>query len=149
MAKKPYYVFDPGEGERHEARGSVMRFKATAQTTNGRFSLMERTLPVGGRMPPPHVHVAIEEAYFVLVGQVTFILDGAEQTVGPEGFVLVPSGTGHTFGNLSTEPSRLLVMHSPALDAYFVELEVLWSSAEPPTVEAQRALMSRHGMQPA
>lgn len=149
MADKPYYVFGPGEGERHEARGSVMRFKATAHTTSGRLSLMERTLPAGGRMPPPHLHVGIGESYFVLEGEVTFVLNGSEQTYGPESFVLVPAGTGHTFGNVSAEPSRLLVLHSPALDAYFVELEALWGGAEAPSVDQERALMGRHGMQPA
>ena len=43
-----------GEGLRREARGSEMWFKATASGTDGRFSLMERTLPPGGRMPPAH-----------------------------------------------------------------------------------------------
>lgn len=144
-----FYTFGPGEGLRHEARGSVMLFKAMSRTTNGRLSLMERTLPSGGRMPPPHAHVGIEEAYFVLDGQVTFELNGSEQTHGPETFVLVPAGTAHTFGNRSTATSRLLVIHSPALDAYFVELEALWGGSDAPSVEEERALMSRHGMQPA
>jgi quercetin dioxygenase-like cupin family protein len=148
MAEKAYYVFGSGEGQRHEARGSVMHFKAMSQTTNGRLSLMERTLPPGGRMPPPHAHVGNEEAYFVLGGQVTFVLNGSEQTYGPETFVLVPAGTGHTFGNLSAQPSRLLVLHAPALDAYFVELEALWSGTEAPSVEEERALMGRYGMAP-
>jgi mannose-6-phosphate isomerase-like protein (cupin superfamily) len=148
MTERPYYVFESGEGKRHEARGSVMLFKATAATTNGRFSLMERTLPPGGRMPPAHTHAGVEEAYFVLEGQVTFVLKGLEQTCGPETFVLVPAGTGHTFGNVSATPVRLLVMHSPPLDAYFAELEALWSGSEAPSIDDERALMDRHGMQP-
>src|SRR5688500_8818943 len=49
--------FDEGQGvATYEARGSRMWFKATADTTGGRFSLMERSLPAGGRMPPPHRH---------------------------------------------------------------------------------------------
>jgi len=126
-----------------------MHFKATAQTTNGRLSLMERTLPAGGRMPPPHTHAGNEEAFFVLEGHVTFVLNGSEQALGPEMFLLVPAGTAHTFGNLTAEPCRLLVMHMPALDAYFAELEALWHRPAPPSVEEERALMSRHGMQPA
>jgi len=39
-----------GEGERrYGARGSVMFFKALAEQNGGDFSLMERTLPPGGR----------------------------------------------------------------------------------------------------
>lgn len=149
MPEQPYQVFGPGEGRRHEARGSVMFFKATAETTSGQLSLMERTLPPAGRMPPPHVHVGCEEAYYVLDGLVTFLLAGDERTVGRDTFVLVPSGTGHTFGNTSAEPARLLVMHSPALDGYFAELETLWSKETPPSVEDERALMLRYGMEPA
>ena len=148
MADDTYYVFGPGQGHRQEARGSVMHFKAKAATTSGRFSLMERTLPPGGRMPPPHVHLGCEEAYYVLNGQVTFILGGTERVEAPETFILVPGGTAHTFGNRSGEPARLLVLHSPALDGYFAELDALWSGATPPTPEEERALMSRHGMQP-
>ena len=146
MREQQHVILGPGEGDRHEARGSVMHFKATASSTNGRYSLMERTLPAGGRMPPPHVHSGIEEAYWVLDGEVTFNLDGVDTSHGTGAFVLVPSGTVHTFGNQSSALARLLVIHSPALDAYFVELEALWSGPTPPSREAERELMGRHGM---
>ena len=42
-------VFEAGEGKVFSARGSMMFFKATHASTNGAFSLMERTLPPGGR----------------------------------------------------------------------------------------------------
>jgi mannose-6-phosphate isomerase-like protein (cupin superfamily) len=149
MPEQPFLIFGPGEGRQHEARGSTMFFKATAESTDGRFSLMERTLPPAGRMPPSHAHVNCDEAYYILDGMVTFLLAGEERTVGRETFVLVPAGTGHTFGNRSPEPARLLVMHSPALDGYFAELEKLWSGATPPSVDDERALMLRYGMEPA
>jgi len=146
MAEDTYYVFGPGEGHRQEARGSIMHFKARAATTNGQFSLMERTLPPSVRMSPAHVHVGCEEAFYILNGQVTFVFGAIERTVGPDTFVLVPGGTAHTLGNKSGEPARLLILHSPALDGYFVELDALWSRPVPPTVEEERALMSRYGM---
>ena len=137
------------EGLRREARGSEMWFKATAASTQGRFSLMERTLPPGGRMPPPHRHTGNEEAYFVLDGVIEFRIDDAvfEGTDGT--FVLVPAGGAHTFGNTSDEPARLLVLHAPALDGYFAELEQLWAAPTPPERDTELALMRRHGMEPA
>jgi hypothetical protein len=43
-------VLGRGEGRRrYTARGSVMFFKALAEQDGGDFSLMERTLPPGGR----------------------------------------------------------------------------------------------------
>lgn len=140
--------FDRGEGAHVEARGSHMWFKATAGTTSGRFSLMERTLPPGGRMPPSHHHVGNDEAYFVLDGVVEFRIDGEVEQGGPDTCVVVPPGASHTFGNTSGEPARLLVLHAPALDGYFVELARLWAGTTPPDRAQELELMSRHGMVP-
>jgi uncharacterized cupin superfamily protein len=142
-------VLDAGEGKLLSARGSVMFFKATQASTNGAFSLMERTLPPGGRKPPPHIHTNCEEAFYVLDGEVEFSL-GATITIGrPDTFVLVPGGVAHTFGNAGTKEARLLVLHAPAMDAYFEELQELWSRETPPSREEEMKLMRRHGMQPA
>jgi mannose-6-phosphate isomerase-like protein (cupin superfamily) len=142
-------VIPAGQGTIRTARGSVMAFKALAGQTGGDFSLMERTLPPGGRRPLAHRHVNCSEAFFVLDGTVTFVLDGSELSGGPEDFVLVPRGAAHTFGNGGDEPARLLVLHAPAMDAYFTELDRLWSRPEPPAPEQERELMARFGMEPA
>jgi mannose-6-phosphate isomerase-like protein (cupin superfamily) len=141
-------VLGRGEGrERYSARGSVMFFKALAEEDGGDLSLMERTLPPGGRRPPPHRHLNCSEAYFVLDGRVSVVVGSDEMAVGPEEFVLVPRGTPHTFGNSSEVEARLLVIHAPAMDAYFAGLHDLWSRAEPPTPDEERALMARFGME--
>jgi hypothetical protein len=62
--------------------------------------------------------------------------------------VHVPGGVSHTFGNVATAPARLLIIHAPAMDSYFEELQVLWSGAVPPGIEEERELMKRHGMEP-
>lgn len=142
-------ILESGQGLRLEARGSEMFFKAVSATTHGRFSLMERTLPPGGRMPPPHVHIATEEAYFILEGKVTFLLGADKAERGPGAFVLVPGGVAHTFGNTTDRTARLLVLHAPALDDYFQELAQLWSEAKAPSREQELELMQRHGMKPA
>jgi mannose-6-phosphate isomerase-like protein (cupin superfamily) len=126
-----------------------MLFKALAEQDDGDLSLMERTLPPGGRRPPPHRHTNCSEAYFVLDGEVTVVLEGEDLTLGVEQFVLVPRGTAHTFGNAGGVEARLLVMHAPAMDAYFAGLHELWNRAEPPTTDEERALMARFGMEPA
>ena len=141
-------LIGPGEGQkRYTARGSVMFFKALAEQDDGDLSLMERTLPPGGRRPPPHRHTNCSEAYFVLDGLVSVVVEGEELTVGPEGCVLVPRGTAHTFGNAGDDEARLLVIHAPAMDAYFAGLHELWNRPEPPTPDEERALMARFGME--
>jgi mannose-6-phosphate isomerase-like protein (cupin superfamily) len=141
-------VIGRGEGrERYTARGSVMLFKALAEQNAGDLSLMERTLPPGGRRPPAHRHTNCSEAYFVLDGTVAVVIENQELTMGPEGFVLVPRGTAHTFGNAGQEEARLLVIHAPAMDAYFAGLHDLWNRDEPPSSAEEQALMIRFGME--
>jgi mannose-6-phosphate isomerase-like protein (cupin superfamily) len=142
-------ILGPGAGREYTARGSRMFFKALAEQDGGDFSLMERTLPPGGLRPPPHRHTNCSEAYFVLDGTVLVTVDGADLEVGREGFVLVPRGTAHTFGNASDNEARLLVIHAPAMDAYFAQLHDLWNQADAPTPDDERALMARFGMTPA
>ena len=141
-------VLQRGEAQRrYTARDSVMLFKALAEQDGGDLSLMERTLPPGGRRPPPHRHANCSEAYFVLDGLVSVTVEDQELAVGPEGFVLVPRGTAHTFGNAAGSEARLLVIHAPAMDAYFAGLDELWSRDDTPTSEQERSLMSRFGME--
>jgi mannose-6-phosphate isomerase-like protein (cupin superfamily) len=142
-------IVPPGAGHVLTARGSVMAFKAVAAQTGGDFSLMERTLPPGGRRPPAHQHVNCSEAFFVLDGEVSFRLGDADLTGGPGDFLLVPRGAAHTFGNTGSVQARLLVLHAPAMDAYFEELHKLWSGPDAPDPAAERALMARYGMEPA
>jgi mannose-6-phosphate isomerase-like protein (cupin superfamily) len=142
-------VLRPGEGRLYTARGSRMFFKAVAEQDDGDFSLMERTLPPGGRRPPPHRHSNCSEAYFVLDGAVQVQIEGRDLDVGSQGFVLVPRGTAHTFGNATDDEARLLVIHAPAMDGYFAQLHELWNRASPPTPDEERAVMSQFGMTPA
>jgi mannose-6-phosphate isomerase-like protein (cupin superfamily) len=108
-----------------------------------------RWRPGHGRRPLPHRHVNCSEAFWVLDGTITFVLGGAAQRGGPDDFLLVPRGAAHTFGNDGDEPARLLVLHAPAMDAYFAELDALWSREASPAPEEERALMARYGMEPA
>ena len=142
-------IVPPGQGHVLIARGSVMAFKAVAAQTGGDFSLMERTLPPGGQPPPAHRHANCSEAFFVLDGTITFWVGGDQADGGPGDFLLVPRGTAHTFGNRSPAPARLLVLHAPAMDAYFEELHQLWSGGQLPQRDTERELMSRYGMDPA
>jgi mannose-6-phosphate isomerase-like protein (cupin superfamily) len=141
-------VVGPGEGEALQARGSVMLFKAVAATTGGGFSLHERHLPPGSRRPPPHRHTDCQEVFYVLDGEVEFTLEAETVGRGPGTFVLVPGGVAHTFGNGGPAAARVLVLHAPAMDGYFRELQALWAGPAPPDRDAELALMRRHGMTP-
>ena len=141
-------VIGPGEGQTVSARGSTMSFKAVASDTGGAFSFMERDLPAGGTPPPPHTHEG-HEAFYVTGGCIEFQLGDRTVEGSPGTFVYVPPNVSHTFANRLEAPARLLILHAPAMDAYFRELEELWSGVEPPDRDAVTALMHRHGMEHA
>lgn len=143
-----YLIVPPGGGERLTVRGSTLEFKAVGATTAGAFSLHERNIPAGGRRPPAHVHPDRAEAFWVLDGEAEFELDGELTRVGAGGFVLVPGGVAHTFGATAQTAARVLVLHAPALDAYFRDLSELWSATDAPPREVELDLMRRHGMRP-
>ena len=137
---------EPGQGTIYSARGSKMAFKALYETTGGAFSFMERELPVSNRRPQPHTHEG-PEGFYVLEGSIEFIVGGESRIGGPGFWALAPRCVSHTFGNSGDSPARLLIIHSPAADAYFAELEALWKDATP-TPEEERQLMKRHGLEP-
>ncbi len=54
-------VLRPGEGERAQIGTSFTVFKAGAETTNGRFAMLETTLAPGFPGPRPHFHREIHD----------------------------------------------------------------------------------------
>jgi quercetin dioxygenase-like cupin family protein len=142
-------VVPSGGGEQFEVRGSTLLFKATAASTGGGFSLHERRVPAGARRPPAYRHPDRVEAFWVLDGEAEFELDGQATVTGAGSFVLVPGTVAHTFGATASGDVHLLVLHSPALDGYFRELQDLWSGQDPPARDEELALMRRHGMEPS
>ena len=141
--------FESGEGLRRVARGSEMWFKATeAARKVDSLSWREHCHPVVGCLP----HIAMLETRRLTsswTGSLSFTSPGTSSTAlrTPLSWSRlarrIPSGTP------ATSRARPPVLHAPALDHYFEELEQLWSFHEPPERSAEIELMRRHGMEPA
>jgi quercetin dioxygenase-like cupin family protein len=144
----PAIVVGPGSGVALQARGNTLRFKAMGAGTRGAFSLFEREVPPNARRPAMHRHPAMTEAFYVLDGELALVADGIAHVVPSGGFALVPAGAAHTFGNDGPAPLRMLVLHSPALDGYFAELDALDRSGTL-NGDTEADLMRRHGLEPA
>ena len=68
----------------------------------------------GRRGPDPHVHQDEDDSFYVLDGELTFLL-GDDEVAAPSGtFVLIPPGVLHTFVNHTDDPVRMLNIHAPA-----------------------------------
>ncbi len=97
-------VLAPGEGE-PLGNGVV-------KSARPELSLIEFELAPGGEVGP-HLHRGHSDAFYVLEGEVEF-RTGDEIVSGSAGsFVLSPPGVVHSFRNTTTEPARLLNLHTP------------------------------------
>jgi mannose-6-phosphate isomerase-like protein (cupin superfamily) len=102
-------VVRPGDG--HHI-GNVEFLARTADTARFNFSIVTKQPRSDG--PPVHVHPNEDDAFYVLEGEVVFIVDGDEVTGGEGTFVLVPPGVPHTFANRSDATVRFVNVHAPA-----------------------------------
>ncbi len=75
--------------------------------------MVESELPPGGGFPA-HVHEEYEEVFYVLAGEVEYLIDEAWITAPAGSMVFIPRGRAHGFRNTGEEPARHLAIASPA-----------------------------------
>lgn len=134
------------EGRTIAVVGDVYRFLATGDDTNGAYALWEATVQPGGG-PPPHVHSREEEGFYILEGEITFLI-GGERVVASAGmFANMPVGTPHSFRNESNRLAKMLISVAPAgLEQMFFEVGVPLAegstTALPPTKDEIEKLLA-------
>jgi quercetin dioxygenase-like cupin family protein len=87
--------------------------RATADTTNGAFGLIEHPSLPPGFASPYHVHHSEDESFYVLQGRVAFVCDGKWLSAGPGDFVFGPKNIPHGFKVTGTTPAHMLLLVSP------------------------------------
>ena len=124
----------PGEGPAFSAVGDVYRILATGEQTGGVYVLSEaRVLPGGG--PPPHIHHREDESFFVLEGEIVFLLGDQRVTAKAGTFIQGPRGIPHAFKNESDAPARMLIhVAPPGFDKFMAELAQPVPSFDSPPV---------------
>jgi len=108
-------------GRAYWGPGDHYTFLVTGEESGGAYFAMEALVPPGGG-PPPHIHRREDETFFVLEGQVEFLLGTERITAGAGDFVSIPRGTVHRFHNSGSARARLIVTFIPAgLERFFEE----------------------------
>src|SRR5215210_1025498 len=82
--------------------------KAGHRETGGALSAYEFAMPPATAGPPLHLHRGWDEAFYVLEGEVTFLIDGRTSAAAAGSFVFVPRGVLHTFWNAGAAPAKQL-----------------------------------------
>ncbi|MGI9048663.1 MAG: cupin domain-containing protein [Rubrobacteraceae bacterium] len=103
--------------------GGEMVVKVRDGDTAGSYSIHDNKIPPGSPGPRPHLHLNHEEAFYVLEGELTARVGPRTVKATAGSFVVVPRGTVHQPSNPGTEPTRVLLIFSPAgMGGFFEEV---------------------------
>lgn len=84
----------------------------TGEDTGGRYSLMYEALPKGSGAPP-HKHTWSDEHFYILEGDITFMVAGEIRTGGKGDFVFIPRDTPHAF-RVDSDTASFLNGYTPS-----------------------------------
>jgi mannose-6-phosphate isomerase-like protein (cupin superfamily) len=116
----------------------------TLAPTGAAFAIAEWTDDGGGFSPPRHiapvhVHHNDDEAWYVLEGTLSFLLDGQEIEASAGSAVMVPRGVAHTWWNPAPEPARYLIFMTSRINELIGQIH-----AHTSTPDALRDLFRRY-----
>jgi len=121
--------------------------KVGSDESGGTLSVYEFTMPPATAGPPHHLHRGWDEAFYILRGEMTFLIDGVTSTMPAGSFVFIPRGVLHTFWNESAAPATQLTIFTPAgIEAYFDEVTQLMAQGGGAALEAAERVMEAHDM---
>jgi mannose-6-phosphate isomerase-like protein (cupin superfamily) len=115
----PAVTVKAGERQALSILGMPLTMLCEAKETGGAWSLFEEQVPLG-MGPPPHRH-DWDEAYYILDGEVDFLVDGAPVKSSRGDFNYLPRGTVHGFKGASEAPARVLIFAAPAHGSEFFQ----------------------------
>ncbi len=75
------------------------------------------------RWTAPHVHSREEESFYILEGEITFLIAESRLVAGAGTFASMPIGTLHAFKYETDRPARMIISIAPAgLEKMFAEV---------------------------
>jgi quercetin dioxygenase-like cupin family protein len=138
-------IIEASAGKAVSLRGTRVAYLAAGERPSGGPTMLEFTT-APGFSTGDHIHSSIEEAFYVVEGEMQIRAGDRTLRARPGDFVLIPPGIPHGFGNPTGEAAKLLLVISPANrhERYFEELAQLLATPGPPNVDAIGVLRQRY-----
>ena len=115
------------------------------EQTGGKFTAFLNITPSGGG-PGPHYHEREDEWFYVIEGQVSFLMNGIWTVLFPGDCAYSPHGAVHAFKNNTDQPIRVFINVTPAgIEGFFAEAAEEWAQPEP-DLNRLRALDKKYGL---
>lgn len=108
------------EGKEFVLAGVVMKGLLSGGQTAGQFCLFENESD-GNTTTPIHVHAGDDETVYIIEGEMTAVIDGQPRRLTAGESMFLPRGTPHQLLNTSGNPSRYILIGTPALFDRFIE----------------------------
>lgn len=106
--------------------------KEDGSLTRQTLSILEVNVSPNTQLPPPHIHHGFEEVFYILEGEIEFIVEAEVVTAFTGDVVTIPSGVAHTYRNACDKKARILILHTDArMVKFFEETELLIQSGVP------------------
>ena len=123
-------LIEPAEGRQVEYAGLGVVRKIDGAESDGRFSVVEHSIPSRVLDAPLHVHRDEDEYSYVVEGTLGAIV-GEEVVFASAGsWVLMPRGAWHALWNPGADLCRIIEVISPAgFEGYFREVAAVFEDA--------------------
>jgi quercetin dioxygenase-like cupin family protein len=106
-------IVAPGDGRHLNAGSTRPTVKVGPHLGSRLLGLLESELPPGAGFPG-HVHEEYEEIFYVLEGEIEYLIGDEWASADKGSTVFVPAGTAHGFRNPGQHTCRHLAIASPA-----------------------------------
>lgn len=115
-------ILSRDQGEHMWYLSNLCTVKVNEEHTGGQFSIVEDIMPPGYETPY-HIHRREDETFYLIEGEVEFILDGRRTHAKAGSFAFLPRNIPHGFRIVGDRNARLLIMVNPSgFDRFFEEL---------------------------
>ncbi|NUT34707.1 MAG: cupin domain-containing protein [Hamadaea sp.] len=135
-----------GEGHELRAVDAIHTMKVGGAQTDGSYELFEIDAPRGHAVPL-HTH-AWPEAYYLLHGRLTALVDGGSYDLAPGAALTVPPYAPHTFTVATPSVKFLVFTLTDAMGRFFTDLDQNVPADRPieEVIPLAMAAAGRHGV---
>jgi quercetin dioxygenase-like cupin family protein len=108
----PYPIVTPSDqAPSYWQRDALWSVLLPGQATLGQFTLLEQLMPQGNG-PPPHVHERMAEGFYIIDGEIDYLVEHDTIHAQTGTAVWIPAGTIHGF-TVTSKTARVLNFYTP------------------------------------
>ena len=121
MGNETRVVGSEGVAAFESPAGEDVVVRASGDESGGSYDLIEVTIPPGPGVTPMHVHHEMDEAMYVLEGEVTVQFGDDRRVLEPGSYAMAPRGVPHTYRNSGDGEARVLFIDTPGNSWRYLE----------------------------